>query len=183
MLGWSVPTPAWNLLGLGLLLLGNLHVLRALNLPGMSWGIRILLPWCIYKWWDSQELFREWGKATLAPMQLKLSGVNEALDTLGLDRFSIYDPVLWREVVPGWGYKLAGASLLFALLVTLVDQPARTRCPSCRAVISPEDPCCHGCGCRFPEVPGCQQCGRTPQKGDRFCRSCGLASTQSTASG
>jgi hypothetical protein len=175
LLGWSVPTPAWNALGLGLLALGNLHVLRALNMPGMSWGIRLLLPWVIYRWWGSQQQFRDWGKATLAPVQLKLSGVNDTLSTLGLDGVSIYDPVLWRDVQPGWGYTVAGASLLMAILVTAIDQPPRTRCPSCRAVISPEDPCCHGCGKSFPEIPGCRQCGRPPQKNDRFCRSCGTA--------
>lgn len=173
LLGWSVPTPAWNTLGLGLLVLGNLHILRALRLPGVSWAIRLMLPWALYRWWGSAELFRDWGKSVLVPMQLKLSGVNETLDTLGLERLSVYDPVLWREVVPGWGYKLAGASLALAVLVTLLDQPMRTRCPACRSVVSPEDPCCHGCGQRFPDVPGCMQCGRTPQKGDRFCRSCG----------
>lgn len=173
LLGWTVPTPAWNALGVGLLVLGNLHMLRALNLPGTAWAIRLLLPWALYRWWGSQELFREWGKATFVPMQLKLSGINETLDTLGVDRVTVYDPVLWREIVPGLGYQLAGFSLLLAAVVTAIDFPVRTRCPDCRSVISPEDPCCHGCGRRFPEVPGCQQCGRSPQKGDKFCRSCG----------
>lgn len=172
-MGWSLPTPAWNALGIGLLVLGSLHILRSLNLPGSPWAIRVLLPWTIFRWWESAESFRLWGKATFAPAQLKLSGVNQALDTLGVDQVSLYDPVLWRTIEPGWGYKLAGCSLLAAVLVTLVDWPVRTRCPGCRSVISPEDPCCHGCGRCFPEVPGCLQCGRVPQRGDRHCRSCG----------
>ncbi len=168
-----MPTPAWNSLGLGLLALGCLHVLRAGNLSGAAWGIRLLLPWVAYRWFASRESFFEWGKATFVPLQLKFSGLNETLDRLGMDPVTVYDPLLWRDLRPGWGYKLAGASLLAAALVTLLDQPARLRCPDCRSVISPEDPCCHGCGRRSPEVPGCRQCGRSPRPGDRFCRSCG----------
>lgn len=173
LLGWSVPTPAWNSLGLVLMVLAGMHLLRALSVPGTAWAIRFLLPWGCYGWWTSEELFRAWGKSTLAPVQLKVSGLNTALSHLGVEPLSLFDPVLWREMEAGWGAKLAGVSLLLALLITAVDRPLRSRCPHCDATVSPEDPCCHGCGHRFPEVPACGQCGRAPLSGDRFCRGCG----------
>lgn len=155
------------------MVLGGLHILRALGLPGIPWGIRLLLPWALYRWWGSEELFRLWGKATFAPMQLKVSGLNTALGHLGVEQLSLFDPVLWREIEPGWGVKLAGLSLLCSALVTLLDLPVRWNCHSCRAKIAPDDVCCHACGYRFPEATACHQCGRAPRKGDRFCRSCG----------
>jgi hypothetical protein len=175
LLGWSVPIPAWNALGLALLVLGALHGGRALGLPGVAWAIRALLPWTIYRWWQAEALFRDWGKGTLAPLQLKLSGVNSALETIGAERVTVFDPVLWRDVLPGPGYKLAGLALLLGGLVTLLDWPSRTRCGTCRAVVDPEDSCCHACGGRFPEATACSQCGRSPRTGDRFCRACGGA--------
>ena len=173
LLGWAVPTPAWNALGLALLLLGACQLLRALNLPGMPWAVRLLLPWTLWRWWTAEELFRQWGKQTFAPLQLRLSGVNQALSTVGAEPISVFDPTLWRDVEPGLGWKLAGVSLFLSLIVTLFDQPVRTRCSACQARISPEDRCCHGCGQQFPQVPGCLQCGRKPEKDDKHCRSCG----------
>lgn len=175
LLGWSVPIPAWNALGLLLMVLAGLQILRALGLAPLAWAVRMLTPWALYKWWGAPEQFRLWGKATLAPMQMKLSGVNSTLSTLGAETVTVFDPTLWREVVPGWGYKLAGASLLLSLVVSWLDWPARTDCPFCKVTVSPEDPCCHGCGHRFPEVPACPQCGRAPQDGDRHCRACGTS--------
>lgn len=175
ILGQSVPAPAWNSLGLGLLLLGGLHLLRAFNAPGVVWAIRILLPWALYRWWTIEEAYRLWGKSMLASLQLRFTTINQALTTLGLDGISVFDASLWREMQPGWGWKLAGLSLFLSVLITLLDWPSRTRCPACRVKVQPEDPFCHGCGCRFPEVPGCSGCGRRPARGDKFCRSCGRA--------
>jgi hypothetical protein len=180
LFGWAVPVPAWNGLGLGLLLLAGFHVLRALSFPGMAWAIRLMLPWAGYRWWGSEELFRHWGKHTFAPLQLRLSGLNQALSTVGADPVTVFDPVLWREVAPGLGWKLAGISLLLALVITALDLPVRSRCPSCRSRVGPDDRCCHGCGASFPDVPGCLGCGRRPHKGDGFCRSCGRSLVQTT---
>lgn len=183
LFGWSVPAPAWNALGLSLLVLGGLHVLRALNLWGTPWAIRLLLPWTIYRWWVGPEVFREWAKATLVPVQSRLMGLNDALARVGIESVTVYDPASWQVILPGWGYWLAGRCLMLAVLVTLLDYVPRGRCPDCRSQVAAEDPCCHGCGRRFPEVPGCFQCGRTPRGGDRFCRSCGTALAREQAGG
>ncbi len=173
VLGWSVPAPAWNSLGLGLLVLGGLHLLRSLNLSAAAWLIRLLLPWALYRWWQSEEVCRLWGKAALAPLQMRLSPLNTALSSLGAREIEVFEASLWRELAPGLGWKFAGVSLLIALLLTIFDWPSRTRCPECRSKVLPEDPFCHGCGQHFPDVPGCVGCGRKPYSQDKFCRSCG----------
>jgi hypothetical protein len=191
MLGLSVPVPAWNVLGLGLLVLGGLHLLRALELPATPWAIRLLWPWVAYRWWWSEQMFRDWAKSTLVPVQLKFSGLNAALERLGFEPISFYDPVLWRELTLGWGYQVAGGSLLLALLLTLFDggaaglrasapgggTPATSRCPDCEVPVEPQDACCHGCGQSFQGRIGCSGCGRIPLPGDRYCRSCGVATS------
>ena len=173
ILGQSVPAPAWNVLGLGLFFLGGLHLMRAVGVPGVAWLIRLVLPWAIYRWWTIETAYLQWGKATLAALQLRLSPVNQGLITLGLDPLSVFEVSQWQNMPPGWGWKLAGGSLCAAAVVTVLDWPVRTRCPACRARVAPEDPFCHGCGHRFPEVPACEGCGRKPAGGDKFCRSCG----------
>lgn len=173
VLGWSVPAPAWNGLGLALFILGGLHILRSLNLTAVAWLIRPILPWAIYRWWHSEEVFRLWGKATLAPLQMRLAPLNLALSSLGGKEMELFEAPLWRELAPGWGWTLAGVSLVLALVLTLLDWPSRTRCPDCKVKVQPEDPFCNGCGHRFPDVPGCTGCGRTPHHGDKHCRSCG----------
>lgn len=171
--GGVIPIPAWNFLGLGLIVLAGLHGLRALGVPGASWGVRGVWPWVFYHWWQSERAFRLWGKTTLAPLQLKLSGVNQALATVGIEPVSVFDPVAWRVLAPGIGWKLAGVSLVLALIVTALDWPVRRRCLDCQVVVSPWDRCCHGCGHVFTDVPGCLSCGRVPVDGDHFCRACG----------
>lgn len=173
MFGHSIPAPAWNALGLALLFLAALHLFRGLNLAGSAWAIRLVLPWALYRWWTVEESYRLWGKAILTDWQLRLAPMNSALSRLGFEGVTLFEVAEWQSMPPGWGWKLAGVSLILAVLVSLLDWPIRTRCAGCGVKVRPEDPFCHGCGIRFPEVPGCARCGRVPTKGDRFCRLCG----------
>ncbi len=173
VMGWSLPVPAWNNLGLLLLVLGNLHFLRAVGVPGIQWGIRILLPWAIYRWWAAEEAFKLWGKQILGPAQLKLVEVNQVLTTVQLEPVTVFDPTKWRELDPGLGWQVAGVSLALALLVTCFEKSPISKCSNCSNKVSGDDPNCHHCGHRLHESPTCPRCFRSLQKGDRFCRGCG----------
>lgn len=173
VLGWSLPVPAWNSLGLLLLVLGNLHFLRAVGVPGVQWVIRVLLPWAVYQWWAAEEAFKLWGKQILGPAQLKLIEVNQVLTTVQLEPVTVFDPTKWRDLDPGLGWQMAGASLGLAVLLTCLEKSATIKCSGCSTRVSREDPHCHSCGHRLREIPSCPRCFRSYHKGDHFCRGCG----------
>lgn len=173
--GKVLPWPAWNLLGLGLLVLAGAHLWRALSFPGAAWAIRLLLPGVLWGWWHSPERFRLWGMAVLAPWQLQLDGVNQVLARLGQAPLTLFDPVVWRDISLGWGYRLAGGCLVLSALLTVCDFGLRPRCLGCRAQVGVRDRFCFQCGDGLSGDGGCGQCGEPGRSGDQFCRACGAA--------
>lgn len=173
VLGWSIPTPAWNRTGLVLLALAACHFTRGLGWGVMRWPVRLAVFPAAYLWWGSEDAFRQWGTGTLAPLQLKLSSFNRLLAKFNLETLDIFEPRLWKQLDTGPGWYLAGATLVATLVLTSLDRVQVSVCPSCSTKNQAKDCHCHVCGHKFKDFKGCSRCGRTPAKGDKYCRDCG----------
>lgn len=173
VLGWGVPAPAWNRTGLLLLALAACQLSRALGWSGAKWMVRLVCLPALYLWWGSEEVFRHWGTATLAPLQLKLAALNDVLGKFSVEAVEIFEPRLWKQLETGPGWYLAGGTLVCSLLLSAFDRVKVSSCPACALKVAATDCHCPGCGHKFRDFQGCSKCGRHPQAGDKFCRDCG----------
>lgn len=173
LLGWSVPAPAWNRAGLSFLLLTGLLMLRVVGGYPFRWVVRLALVPALLSWWKAPELVREWGGQTLAPLQLRLNAVNQTLSSLGAETITVYEPALWRTLAPGWGWKVAGLTLVAISLLTFFDGARRPTCSACRAETGETDHHCYACGESLGKLRYCSNCGSPETQGDTYCRCCG----------
>lgn len=173
IMGWEVPAPPWNIAGLTLLVLSGLLFLRGLAGAWFRWAVRAAWLPSVYLWWQSLESTRTWGIKTLAPLQLKISGLNMALGQMGLAEVEIFRVQAWKSLTPSIGWYLAGGCLVAILVFTLMDAAYSGKCRGCGARVSPEDGFCHACGQAQGDVPRCSRCARPVEKKDAFCRDCG----------
>lgn len=181
LFGWQVPVPAWNKVGLAILLLSAISLVRGVGFAFMRWPLRVLLPLAAYGWWLSPAETRNWGVSLFAPLQMKFSSLNSALSQLGLEPFTVFESQLWRELNQGPGYTLAGVSFGVLLLVTALDHPKTRRCGNCQAKAKLTDKNCHACGSLIAFENGCRGCGHQLGRGDQYCRQCGEKASPSVA--
>lgn len=173
IMGWDVPAPPWNVAGLTLFVLSGLLFLRGVAGAWFRWAVRAAWLPSVYLWWQSLESTRTWGIKTLAPLQLKLSGLNVALGQLGAPEVEIFRVQAWKSLAPAFGWHLAGGCLTATLIFTLIDAAHMGKCGGCGARVSPEDSFCHACGQAQRDGPRCSRCARAVKKEDAFCRDCG----------
>lgn len=177
ILGWQIPTPGWSRAGLACLLFASLFLFRMLTGYWARWLLRAAILPSLYFWFKAPAGVKAWAAYNLAPTQLKLAPVNQALSSLGGETISLYEPVLWRALQPQFGWYLAGASLGLALLYTLLDGPICRKCLGCAAELNSEDAFCASCGTVVGSWCGCTNCGHRGESTDRFCRRCGQEMT------
>jgi len=176
VLGWEIPAPAWNRAGLACLVLAGFHLLRAVGGPPFRWLVRIATLPALYFWWVSPEWAKAWGARHLAPAQLKLAPLNNALARLGGDTLELYKPPLWKTLEPQTGWYVAGGTLILTLLLTSFDGPNRLTCSSCKGTFTEDDRFCGECGEALKGGPHCGHCGEELNPNDKFCRRCGTES-------
>ena len=171
--GWQVPVPAWNRVGLSILILSGICLVRGLGFSFVRWPARLVLPLAAYGWWTSPEAMRDWGVSLFAPLQLKFSSINSALSHLNVEPITVFESQLWRELSTGPGFALAGLSFAALLLVTAFDHPKQRKCSACQSRVQLEDRNCHSCGALVSIGDGCRGCGKHVSKSDKHCRHCG----------
>ncbi len=171
--GWHLPAPAWNQVGLLRLVTVFLLLGRALGWSSLRWGVRLTLPFGWFGWWTAEQSFRTWGATYIAPLQLRLAEVNSLLAKFNMSGVDLYEPALWRQLEPSWGWGLVGLGLLLISVQTLGDRSAVQICPGCRFKAPLGNCFCACCGHRFRPFLGCTRCAKVPLPNDRFCRACG----------
>lgn len=172
ILGYMLPAPAWSKAGIACFVLAALLFLRAVLGAPLRWLVRPALIPSVYLWWNSVQATRAWGAETLAPAQIKLVSVNRTLTTLGGDDIRLYDPALWKNLEPSFGWKFAGVVLFSIGVATLLDGSFRRKCQSCGTKGRDQDSFCCKCGQSLTQATVCGNCGETARDGDNYCRHC-----------
>lgn len=126
----------------------------------------------------------------LGMLQLKLSGLNQALTTFNLPELEVYQRGVspWNYVGVGVYLAFAGAGLLLlgALLETLLQSRqgrslgsvlvGRPACKACGQHLMGGMNFCPGCGHKLLPIQKCHECRTAYPDGFKFCPECGAKS-------